>query len=419
MLTQPGGVTVTEPRRADEPDDLRAALDEERAGRRRAGEALRRSEDFHRLLSECVRDFAIYEIDPAGLITSWNEGARRMLGYEAREALGRHIALTFTEEDRRAGRPQRELDEASASGSASDENWAVRKDGSRFWASGVTTALRDDTGRLRGYVKIFRDLTERRLAEEALRQARDELENRVEERTAELRRAQERALQAERLAAIGTTAAGLAHEGRNALQATLACVERLRWRLAGQPEILAMLAEIEKAQDALARLFEDVRAYAAPVLLDRRPCDLSAVWREAWSRAVAGRPGCDAALTEQTAGVDLTCEADAFRVGQVFRNVFDNALAACPGSARVSVSCAEAERGGRPALVITVRDNGPGLTDEQRRRIFDPFYTTKTQGTGLGMAIARRVMEAHGGDIGVGAGGPGAEIILTLPRRES
>ncbi|HEX5272150.1 MAG TPA: ATP-binding protein, partial [Gemmataceae bacterium] len=263
------------------------------------------------------------------------------------------------------------------------------------------------------------DVTERKGMEEALRRARDDLEKRVEERTAELRGAQERALRSERLAAIGTTAAGLAHEGRNALQATLACVERLRWRLQGQSEVLALLGEIEKSQDALARLFEDVRDFAAPVQIHRAPCDLSAVWREAWSQALALHPGCDAVLTGEPGGVDLHCDADAFRLVQVFRNVFDNSLAACPSPARVAVACAEAARPEGPAVALSVRDNGPGLSKEQRRRIFDPFFTTKTKGTGLGMAIAKRVIEAHGGEIAVGAGGPGAEILLTLPRRSA
>src|SRR5207253_6562752 len=100
---------------------------------------------------------------------------------------------------------------------------------------------------------------------------------------------------------------------------------------------------------------------------------------------------------------------------QVFRNIFENALAATPGAAEVTVRCAPTSLDGRPAVLVSVRDNGPGLGAEQRRRIFEPFYTTKTKGTGLGMAIAQRIVEAHGGRIGVGPG-PGAEILLTLPR---
>ena len=113
----------------------------------------------------------------------------------------------------------------------------------------------------------------------------------------------------------------------------------------------------------------------------------------------------------------LVCPVDPFRLEQVFRNILENALAACPSPVAVVVRCAETALDGRPALCVAVRDNGPGMTAEQRRRIFEPFFTTKTKGTGLGMAIAKRIIEAHGGQIAVGTGpAPGAEIVLTLPR---
>jgi PAS domain S-box-containing protein len=401
---------------SDAPGPPSPDLEAERRRCREAQAALRHLEERHRLLTECVKDYAIYEMTPEGCIASWNEGARRLLGYSDEEAVGQPGAITFTEEDRRAGRPQRELREAAAAGSAVDENWAVRKDGSRFWASGFTNALRDGAGQLRGFVKIFRDLTERR-REEELRRAGAELEWRVEERTAELPRTQERALRAERLAAIGQTVAGLAHESRNALQAIHACSERLAWRLQGQAEALALVDEIQKAEEALRRLFDDVRDYAAPISLDRRPCDLAEVWRQAWAQAAALRPGRAAALEEQAGGLNLVCNGDPFRLAQVFRNAFDNSLAAAAGPVRVTVSCAVAELAGAPALRVAVRDNGPGLGPEQRQNLFEAFYTTKTKGTGLGMAIAKRIVDAHGGEIGIGEGaGPGAEIVITLPR---
>jgi signal transduction histidine kinase len=256
--------------------------------------------------------------------------------------------------------------------------------------------------------------------EEEMRQVRDELERRVWERTAELHQAQERALQAERLAAIWQTVAGLAHEGRNALQAIHACADRLGWRVQDRPEALGLVSEIHKAVDLLGRLFEDVRDYAAPINLDRRPCDLAAVWREAWARVRAGHPGRDARLEEEAAGADLRCHADPFRLGHVFRNAFDNSLAAGPDPVLVTVRAEEVSLGGRPSVRLAVRDNGPGLGAEQRQKLFEPFYTTKTKGTGLGMAIACRVVEAHEGEVGVGEpAGPGAEVVFILPRGTS
>src|SRR5262249_33993200 len=144
-------------------------------------------------------------------------------------------------------------------------------------------------------------------------------------------------------------------------------------------------------------------------------CRLDSIWRQAWSNLAVRRQGRQANLIERCDGVDLHCSADAFRVEQVFRNVFENALAACRDPVEITVSAREVSLEARPAVLISVRDNGSGLSAEQRRRIFEPFFTTKTKGTGLGMAIAQRIAEAHGGRIGVGSG-PGAEILLTLPR---
>ena len=108
---------------------------------------------------------------------------------------------------------------------------------------------------------------------------------------------------------------------------------------------------------------------------------------------------------------------DLFSLERVFRNIFENSLAACRDPVQIDVECYEVEVNGQPGLRIIVQDNGPGLSPEQRQRIFEPFYTTKRQGTGLGMAIAKRIIEAHGGEIAVGDGtGKGAQIIITLPR---
>jgi PAS domain S-box-containing protein len=229
--------------------------------------------------------------------------------------------------------------------------------------------------------------------------------------------AQHRALQAERLAAIGEMVAGLSHESRNALHRGQVCLEMLSFEVEDRPEALNLIARLQAAQDDLYRLYEDVRTYAAPVPLEVRACDLAEVWRGAWAQLEASQPGRADELREAIHDVDPHCAADPFRLGQVFRNILDNAVQAGPEPARVEIDCARAELDGQPALRVVVRDNGPGLGPEQRRRIFEPFFTTKTRGTGLGMAIARRIVEAHGGRIAVGeGGGPGAEIIITLPR---
>ena len=122
-------------------------------------------------------------------------------------------------------------------------------------------------------------------------------------------------------------------------------------------------------------------------------------------------------LREALETPDVVGMVDPFRMEQVFRNILDNALAACPDPVAIEIRASESRADGAPVLRIAVRDNGPGLNREQRQRIFDSFYTTKTKGTGLGMAIVKRIVEAHGGQIGLGENhGPGAEIVLTLPR---
>ena len=232
----------------------------------------------------------------------------------------------------------------------------------------------------------------------------------------ELKEAQRRSLQVERLAAIGQMVTGLAHESRNALQRSQACLEMLSFRLEGRHQELDLVAGIQDAQDDLHRLYEEVRTYAAPILLDRRPCPLRDVLSEAWSRLVVSRKGRDTTIVEE-GDSSPWCEGDPHRLGQVFRNVLDNALDACDDPVRVDVIWGESEVAGKPAVRVAIRDNGPGLTAEQRKNLFEPFYTTKTQGTGLGMPIVRRIVEAHGGLISIGRiDGPGAEIVILLPR---
>lgn len=232
----------------------------------------------------------------------------------------------------------------------------------------------------------------------------------------DLKAAQERAMQAERLAAIGEMITGLAHESRNALQGSQGCLERLAWRLEDRPEALDLVHRAQQELERVGRLFDDVRGYVAPISLSRADCDLSSIWREAWNTLTHQLVDRDVSLHEQVSRVELHCSVDRFRLEQVFRNILDNALAACADPARITIKASEVELAGQPAMRIAIQDNGPGLNLEQRRRIFDPFYTTKKRGTGLGMAICKRIVEAHGGQIAVSPSSPGAEILITLPR---
>ncbi len=221
----------------------------------------------------------------------------------------------------------------------------------------------------------------------------------------------------QRLAAIGQAMVSLAHESRNLLQRSQACLERLSWRLKDQPEALDLVCRSRQAQHDLAHLLDDVRAYAAPVQLNLAPCDLREAWREAWSQVQITFPDRQAQLSEDTCDTDPWCVADRFRLLQIFRNVLKNSFDACSGSVRVDIHCTEVDLAGRLALRIAFRDHGPGIPAQERHRLFEPFWTTRSHGTGLGLVISRRLLEAHGGQIVVAdRAPPGAEIIITLPR---
>ncbi len=236
----------------------------------------------------------------------------------------------------------------------------------------------------------------------------------------ELNEAQQRALQAERLAAIGQMSTGLAHEGRNALQRIQACAEMLEIEVEGNENAVDLVRRIKLAQDHMHRLFDEVRGYAAPIQLDRQPCHLVKIWREAWEMLLPLRANREAELIENVSCSELAYEGDRFRLVRLFRILFENSLAACSDPVRICIVCERTSLGEWEAIQISVLDNGPGLNSEQREHIFDPFFTTKTRGTGLGMAIAQRIVETHGGKVRVGGEvGPGAEIVITLPLVES
>jgi signal transduction histidine kinase len=200
------------------------------------------------------------------------------------------------------------------------------------------------------------------------------------------------------------------------LQRIQACAEMLELEVEGNGEALDLVRRIKLAQDHMHRLFDEVRGYAAPVNLDRSTCHLGSVWREAWELLLPQWEGRIAELIERNTGMELGFYGDHFRLVQLFRILLENSLAACPDPVRVEVTCSPAQLGPHAAIRISIRDNGPGLNQEQREHIFEPFYTTKTKGTGLGMAIAQRIVEAHGGHITASEDSPsGADIVVTLP----
>jgi signal transduction histidine kinase len=229
-----------------------------------------------------------------------------------------------------------------------------------------------------------------------------------------------RAEQNARLAAMGHMLSTVAHEGRNSLQRIQTGVDMLRLDLEDNQDLVDQLNRIEKASDSLTKLHEELRQYAAPITLDRKTCDLREIWRLAWANLGHLRQDRQTELREEANGLNLCCPIDEFRIEQVFRNLMENSLAACRDPTTIEITCHETQHNGAPAVCVCFHDNGPGLTDEQIERVFEAFFTTKPKGTGLGMAIAQRIIEAHQGVITVrNVDHGGAEFVIKLPREEA
>jgi len=327
--------------------------------------------------------------DPAGVIREANVAAAHLIDRPRRYLPGKPVRVFVVREDwpRFDGLLARVQPNASPAG---EELRLERPGGPPIPAAVQVNATWQADGQPATLRWLLHDLSERKAAEE-------------------------RAARADRLAAVGQTVTAIGHESRSVLQRTQACLRLLRLELADRPKALDLLDRAGQAVDDLNRLFEDIRSGVSGPKLRVAPSDLRAVWRGAWEQAAARDSS--VALDDAVLQADPACIADPFRLGQVFINLFDNALKA--GATRVTIILTDAEFDGRPAVRIAVRDDGPGLDPEQRRRLFEPFYTTRPAGTGLGLAVVQSIVEAHGGTAAVTDHEPGTEIVLTLPRGPS
>lgn len=233
----------------------------------------------------------------------------------------------------------------------------------------------------------------------------------------EIEAAQQQLVDSERLAAIGQMVAGLAHESRNAFQRSHACLAELSLDLGAMPESLKLVHKVQKALDDINLLLEEVRNYSAPIILERRRCDLHELVTETWQQVIdAKRPDvCPQFDIEVDSDVDQIAFIDGNRIGQVLRNLLENALFACgePGRILVHIHLHPTSKG---LFSVSVSDDGEGVPPENQQEIFGPFVTTKTKGTGLGLAISRRIIESHDGRIFVGDSEfGGAKFVFELP----
>ena len=228
--------------------------------------------------------------------------------------------------------------------------------------------------------------------------------------------AQERLVQSTRLAAIGEMMTGLAHESRNALQRARAAIDMLELDLEERPHLRLLSQRAISAVDELQRLYEEVRNYAAPIQLEKRDVDLEEAWGEAWGQVSQVHRDKKVTLNSHCDVDARIAQIDRHRLNQVFRNILENAIAVLPEyGGIIDVASRVVVEEGVAWIEVTIEDNGPGMTEEQKARIYEPFYTTKTRGTGLGMAIVRRIMEVHGGSTSVGSPERGSQIVLRFP----
>jgi len=367
--------------------------------RMRLEETLRLSEERNRILIQGVRDYAIILIDPEGYISTWNEGAERIIGYSSREIIGQHHSRFYPSEDIASDKPLRVLQTAREQGRAEDEGWRVRKDGSRFWANVVVTAIHDPTGRLLGFTEITRDMTERRRVQTLEESGR---------------------LMTEFLAMLG-------HELRNPLAPVRNATAIIRERKHGDASIQWASDVIDRQVSHLGHLVDDLldvsRITSGKISLHREPLDLSLVV----DRAVEGiRPLIDARnhrLEVALAAEPLSVMGDLTRLSQVVLNLLDNSAKFTPEGGHIRLSAAR--EGGE--VLLRVHDTGIGIAPELLGRIFDLFtqgergLDRSEGGLGIGLALVRRVVEMHGGTVEARSAGPGkgSEFVLRLPFREA
>ncbi len=366
------------------------------ADRRRLAMEKERSEAAFRTLVEAAPCMIVI-MRPDNRLVYFSRFAEGLTGFTAPEVLGRDFFAIFLPEEHRQRGTDNLRHILTGTPVEGIEKPVRCKDGSVRWVLWNARRLPDYEGEP-AVLAVGQDITD-------------------------LKMAQDRTLQAERLAAIGQMMTGLAHESGNALQRSQACLEMLALDVQDRPGALDLVERIQKAQNHLQQLYDEVRNYAAPLKLERQTSSVGGTWRLAWANLSMLRQGRQTSLYEECEGIELRCHVDPFRMEQVFRNILENALAACRDPVKITVHCSETTLTltGQPAIRVAVRDNGPGLSAEQRQRIFEPFFTTKTKGTGLGMAIAKRIIEAHGGQLAVGNVSVdnavhGAEILITLPR---
>jgi PAS domain S-box-containing protein len=380
--------------------------------RKKAQEALKESEQRFRLLVQGVTDYAIYMLDPTGVVTNWNPGAQRIKGYAESEIVGRHFSQFYTDHDRATELPRRALETAAREGKFEAEGWRLRKDGTRFWASVVIDPIRNDQGELIGFAKITRDITERRQAQEALEQAQAAL------------------FQAQKMEAVGQLTGGVAHDFNNLLTIIVNNLDLLT-RNARDPRDVKLIESAQRAAERGAKLTQQLLAFSRrqPLQPDaHNPNTLIEGFESVLRRACGEMIRLQLSLAPRLRWVSV----DAPQFESALLNLIVNARDAMPngGSLKIvtgNVTLSEQDSASSPLqpgqyVSIAVQDTGVGMTPDIVNRVFEPFFTTKEigKGTGLGLSQVYGFVTQSGGTIKIDSTpDQGTRVTMLLPAQES
>ncbi|MGC1563903.1 MAG: PAS domain S-box protein [Bradyrhizobium sp.] len=382
--------------------------------RQAAQESLLQSERRYRQLIEAVVDYAIFQLDPTGHVATWNPGAKHIKGYAPEEIIGKHFSAFYTEEDRNAGVPLRALSEATEKGRFEAEGWRVRKDGTTFWASVVIDRIDDDKGNLVGFAKVTRDISEKKEAQDRLREVQAQL------------------VASQKLEAIGQLSGGIAHDFNNLLMiviGNLETAERHARQLAANSNLTRVLAHARRGAQRASALTSRLLAFSRRQALNPKPIDLNnflSGLQEFLQRTLGER------IEVQTVGSAglWTVEVDANHLESTILNLAINARDAMPDGGKLTVEAVNVssdedyfrlnpELSPGQYVVIGVTDTGTGMSPETLSHAFEPFFTTKEpgQGTGLGLSQVYGFVKQSGGHVKIYSEvAQGTTIKIYLPR---
>jgi PAS domain S-box-containing protein len=372
--------------------------------RKKNENALLDSESKFRLLVSGVTDYALYMLDPTGIVSNWNAGGQRIKGYAPEEIIGQHFSRFYTPADQAAGRPRRALEHAAETGRYEEEGWRVRKDGTFFWASVVIDVIRNESGTLLGFAKITRDITERRESQQ------------------KLERIQQQLAESQKLDALGQLTGGVAHDFNNLLMIVAGNIHNLKKLVRDDPKGKRSIEAIETAAKRGADLTRQLLTFARRQRVNPESIDVAQRITAVYDVLDTGLGGAVTLRTEIEPNL-WPVIADASELETALVNLVVNARDAMPDGGDVTIEArnAELQDAQHPGdhVVIAVRDSGVGIPPDVLSRVFDPFFTTKPigKGTGLGLSQVHGFAHQAGGTVSVSSElGKGTVVTIWLPR---